>query len=233
MRLLLTSCVALFLFVGATPPDARAQTDDVEAFIERLMEAYGGREALAGVQGYRLEASMHAYLHNEDADVVRDVDLGERLEVVIQYPDVAEVRVLEGEAGWRGRSGEDLEPVEEPLLGAMVLQATRANMPWVLDQMKDRARLFFLEGHKVQMGVEVQVKEGLIFRAYVDPETFLIVQAQSVVQAGAMQIEFETKYSDFREVEGLFFPFHEENYASGSHTATTTVQQVMLKPKAE
>jgi hypothetical protein len=47
-----------------------------------------------------------------------------------------------------------------------------------------------------------------------------------------MPIPFRTTFADYREVNGVLFPFHEENYASGRHTGTTSVTKIVVNPAA-
>lgn len=43
---------------------------------------------------------------------------------------------------------------------------------------------------------------------------------------------FATQYSDFRKVDGVLFPFHEESWVQGTHTASTDVRTVQWNPSA-
>ena len=59
----------------------------------------------------------------------------------------------------------------------------------------------------------------------VDPATGRIVR--STGRAGTMS--FTTAYSDFRTVNGLLIPFHEENSAMGMKTADIFLENVQIK----
>lgn len=221
-------CITLILAPGGLD----AQAGDVDILVDQVLAAHGGTERLAQVRGYRLEGTMRAHVRGEDAALMRFVGPGDRLEVLIHYARTVELRVLEGGRGWRGSSQQDLVPVRGPLLSAMVLQAVRANLPWILDRRRGDARAAVLDtGNGTSLeGLEIPVGEGLVFRAFLDPRTKRVVRSQSIIEAGPARIVFETVYSDFRSVEGILFAFHEENFASGSHTATTTVDRIVVNP---
>ena len=59
----------------------------------------------------------------------------------------------------------------------------------------------------------------------VDPETGHIIKSTGK----AKDLEFSTAYSDFRTVNGLLIPFHEENSAMGMKTADIFLDKVEVK----
>ena len=65
---------------------------------------------------------------------------------------------------------------------------------------------------------------------YLDAETYLEVKRESMtfdVFSGAIEIPMETFYGDFREVEGLVLPFHEERHF-GTRYHVTDVESVVV-----
>jgi hypothetical protein len=80
-------------------------------------------------------------------------------------------------------------------------------------------------------GLELSLEPGLKLRAYLDPETSLIRRALTVLESPAMKLTFETRYSDFKEVEGILFAHVEQNYTGGRHTATTAIESIVVNPE--
>ena len=83
------------------------------------------------------------------------------------------------------------------------------------------------------MGLQIILEPGLILRLYVDPKTSLILYSQAILNTEKMKTHFETAYSDFRKVDGVLFPYHEENWASGFHTGTTVIEKITLNPRVK
>ena len=54
---------------------------------------------------------------------------------------------------------------------------------------------------------------------------------QNLKMSTTMKITFETRYSDFREVEGVLFAHVEQNYTGGRHTATTAIEKIVVNPE--
>lgn len=109
-----------------------------------------------------------------------------------------------------------------------MLQAVRATLPWILEELKAQTHL--IKRRDRAPVLEISLDEGLVVRAIVDPQTHRIVRSEGLLRIGAAEIRFETEYSDFRTVDGVLFAFHEENHASGTHTGTTVVKSIQLNP---
>jgi len=178
-----------------------------------------------------LDGMMESRTRGGRATTVRTFERPSRLRVVLHYPQRVEVRMLDGEQGWRGDE-RGLVPVSGPLLAAMRLQAARAALPWLLDERRAEVRAIAaldVKGHSYP-GLELGVGDGLTLRAYVDPQTHYIVKTETLLAAGGMRTNFEAMYGEFREVDGVIFAFWEENFASGMHTGSTTMDAVVLNP---
>jgi len=220
----------LFTSVHATPASAQ-DVPDATTIIDRVLEAYGGADRLGEISSYRVEAVLDATRRREPVTTVRVFARPSRLRVELHYPDIPETRLLDGTEGWRDR-GTGLQPVSGMLLTAMMLQAARADLPWILDAHRDIVRVVgpVERGDRSLLGLEITMGPTVLFRAYVDSETHQVVESLGILAAGGRNVMFETKYSDFRTVDGILFPFAEENYASGTHTGSTRITSVEINP---
>jgi hypothetical protein len=204
------------------------QSSDATRLIDEVIEAYGGRQPVLAVRAYRIEATMQAHSRRERARIIRIVQGPDRLQVLLGYPSRPEIRVLDGEQARRGSSPHNLPSVRGPMRSSMELQAARVYVPWILDKKRFQARLARTkEGTPV---LDVPIGKGLLLRVFVDAQTHRVTRSESVMEFRGMAMQFHTIYSDFRKVEGVLFPFHEENFASGRHTATTLVERIQVNP---
>ena len=212
-------------------PDSLATSDAPNALIERVIQEYGGRAALDRVQAYRAEGNVVAAIQGRKGPTVRLFARPNRLRVEIHYPDAPETRIAIGSLGWRGK-GSSIQPATGPMLDAMLLQAARAAVPWILADRAGEARSTAPRqenGHLLQ-GVEIAIADSLMLRVWVDPSSGRVVHSQGALERGPMHTTFETSYSDFRTVDGVLFPFREENFAGGQPTGTTTFEKVIWNP---
>jgi hypothetical protein len=156
-----------------------------------------------------------------------------RLKVFLEHPDVKETRIVDGRVGWRSDPSGAFAEAEGPLLGSMKLQAARAALPWILAERRDAVTLIEplqIEGRSLP-GLELPLEPGLWLRVYVDPKTSRIRRVLTVLDSPAMKITFETRYSDFKEVEDVLFAHVEQNYTGGRHTATTAIESIVVNPE--
>lgn len=226
--------VALVLAVlpaaGAAPAAPRA--DGVHERVSRILLAYGGWGRLAPVRSYRLEGELFSAMRHSSSPTTRVFARPNQFKSLIDYEGGVEARILDGARGWRMVSGGPLQEVEGPMLLAMALQSARCGLPWILAERESAARIIEpREEHGVKLpGLELPLGEGLVLRVWTNPRTHLIEVSQGALRSAGAFTYFENFYSDFREVNGVRFPFHEENFASGVQTGVTDVKRVIVNP---
>lgn len=233
-RCLAAAQVALVL---VAPRATIAATPTVHETIAQVIAAYGGRAALDSVRAYRCEGSVFAVQQHEESPTVRVFQRPDRFKILIEYQPNAEVRVVDGSKGWRTSRGDSIRPASGVMLGAMMLQAARADLPWILAEREslvrfvdpDTASQVKLDGHPM-IGLEIPLGEGLTLRAYLDPASHRVVLSQGILGMGGMAPRFQVVYSDFRAVNGIWFAFKEESSASGMQTGVTTIKRVVVNP---
>ena len=224
-------CWASMAF-AAPAADSTAAVNDARRLVQQVVDAYGGRAALEQVKAYRMDGRIVAGMQGREGPMSRLFQRPGRLRIELRYTDGTETRIVNAERGWRGVGG-DVNAVTGPMLGAMVLQAARADLPLFLLTHLDSVRAVDpLERDSLRLeGVEVACGAGRQMRAYIDPVTHHILVSHSRLVTGGRSTLFQTEYSDFRKVGSVVFAFHEENFASGMATGTTTVERVTLNPR--
>lgn len=232
--------LALALFAFASRANAApASRADVHAVVARVLRAYGAPDSLARVRAYRVEGRVFSSMRHSEAGTVRVFARPDRFKSLIAYEVGPEARIADGPSVWRNEPGGELEPATGPMRDAVLLQAVRSGLPWVL---AERESLLSLDtsgappealsddGKPVRtIALVLPMGGGLTFRAWIDP-TGTVRVSQGLLDHGGMQTHFETYYTDFRSVDGVRFAFHEDNWASGVQTGITTVERVIVNP---
>ncbi|RMG88988.1 MAG: hypothetical protein D6708_10570, partial [Candidatus Dadabacteria bacterium] len=201
-----------------------AWAGNLPALLDSVVAAYGGPRAAARLEAFRAEAEITARLRGKVGRMVREFRAPDKLRVEIAYPGSTEVRVLNGARGWRGDAGRLQRVVGLPLL-AMRYQLLRSAIPWVfthhrklLEDRGSRTR----NGQTYRLvGLPWSMELDLVF--WVNAATRRVDRVEGVLRAPGHAAPFATEYADFRKVDGVLVPFHEENYASGRHTGTTRI----------
>jgi len=230
---MLKRILLLLLLITVTFPSPSQAGSAIDLLIDRVLDAYGGK-MLDTVQAYRMEGTVTAKIRQTKGEMVRFFARPDRLYVDLAYKANPERRFLDKGRGWRtDPKGGGIKEVDGPLLKSMVLQAARANIPWVLSEHRAKVTQSppVKVGESMTIGMQIILEPGIIIRLYADPKTARIVYSQAVLNTETIKTHFETAYSDFREVDGILFPHHEENWASGFNTGTTEIHKITINPE--
>ncbi|MFL5361977.1 MAG: hypothetical protein ACJ79O_15440 [Myxococcales bacterium] len=239
MTLALPLALALFAATTTHAAEERAlpatgegrrpeHTDSLDALVGRIAKAYGGEKALSGVHVVRETGTVES--PRGVARTLRVFASPDRLRVEIQYEEGGgETRVLDGPHGYRNG-----ERVSGPPRDAMVLQAARLDLPALL--LRTREKLVDLgdvvrDGRKLR-GIGVPLEGGLNVAIGVDPKSARIVHSEGALPGMGGGMRFATVYSDFRDVEGVTFAFHEDNFAGGQRTGETRFDRIEILKEA-
>jgi hypothetical protein len=224
--------LALITFLASAAPARAGRPDSVHERVAQVLAAYGGWGRLAPIKAYRIEGDLFSAMRHTTVPTTRVFARPDRFKTLMDYPGGLEARLVDGARGWRTDRGAALTEVTGPMYLAMALQAARCNVPWILAERESLAHLIEpMEKDGVKLpGLEIPLGEGLVFRAWTDPVTHLVVVSQGTLESIGISTHFETHYSDFRDVNGMKFAFHEENFASGVQTGVTMVKRVVLNP---
>ena len=199
-------------------------TPSLDALVARVTKAYGGAAALARVHAVRETGTLES--PRGVAQTVRIFAPPDRLRVDIRYPDGSgEQRVLSGPDAWRNG-----EPVQGPPRDAMILQAARLDLPFLLIRRRDRLvdlGPLHRDG-KTLRGIGVPLSPTLQLAVGVDEVSGLVVHSEGQLPSPGGPVRFATRYSDFRAVHGVLFAFGESNFASGQHTGETRLANIEL-----
>lgn len=225
--LLLAVLLPLAVALALAAPD-RA----VHGRIAKIVKAYGAPAKIEAVKAYRVEGELFSAMRHESVPTTRVFARPDRFKTMIDYEGGIEARIVDGREGWRMVSGGPLKEASGPMLLSMVLQAARCDVPWILLEREASVRSIEprLENGVRLEGLELDLGEGLVLRVWSNPRTNLVEVSQGALRTPDSFAHFETFYSDFREVNGVQFPFHEENFASGVQTGVTTVKRVIVNP---
>ena len=210
------ACLGLVTAAGA---------EDAGALVDKMVRAYGGQAALEKSGVIREEGKVEATMRvGSSGPIVRTYARESKLRIQIgDGPKFTEVRVLNGAKGWR--NGQEATGVSYE---AMVLQAARLELPWLL--MKRKTKLvdkgqMERDGRQLRV-LELPLENGLSVSAGIDPMTGQILFSSGKTKTGSMT--FETSYDDLRMVEGVLFAFKESNLAQGTKTAETILSKIEI-----
>jgi hypothetical protein len=183
--------------------------------VDDVIAAYGGADAWKKVKAFRQVGTVASPMRPAPGEVTRLWTRPDKLTIEIVYPASKETRIVDGDHGTQ--NGKEASGMG---LAAMRLQAARLALPALL--IDRRADVHVRDGNVL----EVAIAPAMTVTMEIDPKTHRVLRSVSKAEG----IEFATTYSDFKSVDGLLFPFSEENFANGTKTATTTLTKMEVNP---
>jgi hypothetical protein len=233
---------------AAAPPQALLPLPtDPGTAIDRIIAAHGGKEALAKVQAYAFAGTLldKTTFHSDPVEVPfsRTFSRPDRLRVEIDRAEGSEVRIWDGNRGWRNSpDGGDLVEVDGNPLQSMILQAARAALPWILEEKRPVIRLVNPitlvatadDGTKStsrMVVLEVPLSGEMYMKVLADESTYRIVGAGGYLRPTDRSPLFETHYGRYVTVGGgVLFPTYEQTFVGKMSTGTQLITTVTLDP---
>jgi hypothetical protein len=191
--------LALALALAAGPPES------VSSLVDRVVETYGGRRAIAAFGARVEEGETTSLLHPGQRGRIRRVGTpGGSLRVEIRFPDgEEEVRVLHRGRGTR--NGVDV--TGSPPHAAMVLQAARLELPLLLQRGRRRIvdrGMQEREGRSLRV-LELPLAGGLVVEADVDPGSGRILRSAGSSLDRVVQVTLLiTDPADYAEINAEY-----------------------------
>src|SRR5712692_2218139 len=220
--------ITLLLFV---PLAATAQT--AEEIVKKALDARGGVDKLKAVQSERLTGRISFSRGVEGAFVVElKRPLKMHVEITIEGQKV--IRVYDGKSsGWTINpfaETKDVQPLSSEELKNI---SDESDFDGPLMDYKAKGNQIELAGKeklddKPVYRLKLTSKNGDVRFYFFDASTFLLLKWQGIHKTGDQEIPWESFFSDFREVQGLKYPFRIDQGSPG-----TDIKQTLNSEKIE
>jgi outer membrane lipoprotein-sorting protein len=224
----LSLVASLLVFLASMLP---AQT--VDEIIAKNVQARGGMDKIKSVQTVRSTAtmSMGGGMEAPGLMIQKRPDKA-RLEFTIQ--GLTAVQAYDGKDAWqimpfRGKkdpelmSGDDKKDIEEnaDIDGPLVDYKSKGNKVELLGKEK-------VEGTDAYK-LKATLKNGDVMIIYLDADSFLEIQEETKRMVRGSEQEVESSLGDYKEVNGLMFPFAMENgIKGGQEKEKLTISKIEL-----
>lgn len=194
----------------ASPESESVSEPSVDSLVSGHIEARGGRERLETIA--TLSMSGRATTGpGQEASVSREVRPHGRIRTEFTFQGVTSVYACDGAVCW----------YVDPMLGVFDAELMSPTETALAMQEADvlSAIDWQAKGHQIELlGMEaidgreayklrVVLSSGPSRTVYLDAETALVVRRETLRTRGDRTVEVQTDYGDFREVEGLVFPY--------------------------
>ena len=231
VALFLATCLlAAMAALAAEPPPAAETPADEAAVLARIVEAYGGRDALAKVNSIYTRGLCNLYQQDNDGWITRYLQHSRKLRVEAAYQKKPETRILNGSKGWMGVGTAAQKDADRYVYEGLVFQYDYMNLPFSL---MDGTKTVVYKGKDTAGNVPVDVLHvkgaaGEEMTLYVDAVTHLVTKVSSPITAPAGKTEVGVEFSDYRSVNGVKMPFRVVSSFGTTKVGVTHMSQVEI-----
>ena len=214
-----------------------AQT--LDEIIKKAIDARGGIEKIKAVQSERITGRI-SFSQGLEGTLILELKRPHKLYSEISVEGQKVLRVYDGKsAGWTlnpfmenngvtEMSGEELKEMPDEADGDGPLVDYKAKGSKVELVGKEDA-----EGKPVYR-LKITSKNGEVRSYLIDSGTFLTTKWEGIRKVGDQDLPWECNVSDYREVEGLKFPFKIDQGSPGTeYRQTLTVEKIDINPKID
>jgi outer membrane lipoprotein-sorting protein len=235
-RLLFLAGLAL-----ALPAFLSAQEEPVAAdeLVKNAINARGGAARIKAVEAQRVTGTV-SFGPGAEGPMLVELKRPNKLHMEVTIQDQTVVRVYDGHgSGWiinpfaadKGPvalTGTDLSNIsdESDFDGPLVDYQAKGNAVESLG--KDEVN------GKPALKLKLTTKSGEVRTYYYDAATFLLLEWEGVRKSGDSEASVRSFFSDYRDVNGLKFPFEvDTDSRSNGYTQKLTIEKIELNPKID
>jgi len=207
----------------------------VDEILAKNAEARGGMEKLRAVKSLRFSGKMA--MMGMEAPITYSQARPDKMRMDFTLQGMTVIQAYDGSTGW----------MVMPFMGKKDPEAMTGDM---LKDVKEQADIdgpfvdYAKKGHKVELlgkadvegtptyKVRLLTKDGTDATAYFDTETFLQVKTEAKRKMQGQEIESQTTFGNYQEVEGLLLPFSIEmsSKAAPTQKQSITIEKAEINP---
>ncbi|TDE16820.1 outer membrane lipoprotein-sorting protein [Dyadobacter psychrotolerans] len=200
----------VILFITGIAQTVSAQS--VDEIIAKHITAMGGADKLSKLKSVAIVSNMEVMNMEMPVKITIVQDKGFRTETTVQGMTI--IQATDGVKGWMvNPMAGDGKPVELPQ-EAVQQYASQTDLTGLYNY-KQKGLQLALEGEQELNGAKVYkivatLKSGAKQDNYISKDTYYVLKVVATVSANGQNITTENIQSDFKQVDGVTFPFSSE-----------------------
>jgi outer membrane lipoprotein-sorting protein len=228
MRKSSVCCLFALVLLGSLALTDSDQTSN--EILGKMIEAMGGRKVLENIKDMTVSAAVNVIQMGIEAKVTNSIKEPNLSRVDIEMSGAVMSQKFDGEKAWMidSRKG-----IEEQLPEAAQKYAKRDALGFSSLLNPDKFGIIYTYTgkerieNKEYLVVEREYENGYITTNYLDPETYLLFKSvATALDSKMMEVEEETRTSDYRKIGGVMIAHSVTVYQDGQKYMTSTVTDV-------
>lgn len=214
-----------------------AQT--VDEVIKKAIDARGGIDKIKAVQSERITGRV-AFSHGLEGTVVLELERPHKLYSEITVEGQKVLRAYDGKsAGWTVNPFTENKDVLEMSRDELKEMPDESDLDGPLVDYKSKGSQVELIGKgdsdgKAAYRLKITTRSGEVRSYLIDVGTFLTTKWEGTRKVGNEPLPWQSVLSDYREVQGLKFPFRIDQGSPGTeYQQTLTIDKIEINPKID
>lgn len=230
-----------FLFIAflCVLPLRSAPAQTLDEIVKKAIDARGGIEKIKAVQSERITGRI-SFSQGIDGSLILELKRPHKLYSEITVEGQKVLRVYDGKsAGWTVNPFTENKEVVEMSAEELKGMPDESDGDGPLVDYKAKGAKVELVGKEEAEGkpiyrLKITSKNGEVRFYLIDGATFLTTKWEGIRKVGDQDLPWECALSDYREVEGLKFPFKIDQGSPGTeYKQTLMVDKIEVNPKVD
>lgn len=226
--------IGLALFLGTATSFAQS----ADEIINKHIEALGGKEKLSNLKTMKMMASIEI-APNMKAPMTLYFVNNKSVRTELEIQGMKMIQVMDGDSGWYIQPFSGKKDPER--MDAEMVRETKdeTDLTGSLFDYKTKGHSVELIGKEDMEGTEtykfkVTKKSGDVEYVFLDGSSYLVLKETSKHKFKDKEVESETLYSNYKNVEGIMCPFYVENREVGKGQGQAmNIDAIEVNPKVD
>ena len=235
LTLVLSLAVLSLGAAAQAPAPAAAPALTLDQIVAKNIQARGGLDKLKAVKSMRWTAKL--MVQGMEIPITMEFKRPNNARMDITLQGMTQTMAYDGKSGWSvnpfGGGSKDPQPMGEDEMKQMEEQADFDG--YFVDSQQKGYKLELVGKEPVEGSeaykIKVTSKTGDVHNVYIDADSFLDVKSESKRTIRGTEQEGEALVSDYKEVDGLMFPFSiDAGQKGGQGRQKIVIEKIELNP---
>ncbi len=222
----------LFIFVLIILIGGFVYSETLESILNKNYETRGGLEKLKSIKTMYSEGKMVNSQQNAEISMKMWFKVPNKFRTAVNFMGKKIVQAYDGEKAWWIMSFISPKPQLMPEKQAKDLKDMQSSFLPLVDYKKEGNKLELVgktdvdgtEAYKLKM----TKKDGKVIYFYLDADSGIELKTEMFINRGGEELKVETIFSDYKQVDGIYFPFYIETKSAGMNSGKITLTKIEL-----
>lgn len=214
------------LWAGAVP---LADSKEGQELLAACLEAFGGKEHLQKLSGFKAVWSMQSKMTGDSTVVTRSVAAARQHKIHVAKTPNPETRILNGAHAWH-QSGDQVMALDGMRYKAELFSDYTLHLPLSMQDDSFAESRYLVRQDDSLKCIILDLPDSLWFVVGIDPADHLIRRVEGVIRHQESRTVFVNLFDDYKEFSGYLFPQAMTNISIGLKVGESRLVSLSVNP---